>query len=44
MALSRALTFGIGVRRRPMGSPMKIVNPAIAPSSAIFVADMSTLP
>ncbi|GAA2779588.1 hypothetical protein GCM10010533_17420 [Mycolicibacterium pallens] len=39
-ALSPAFSVGIGVRKRPIGRPMKIVNPAKAPSRAIWLADM----
>ena len=41
-ALSSALTFGIGARRRPTGRPRKIVKPATAPSRAMLAADMGT--
>src|SRR6266545_3488868 len=42
-ALSNARIRGIGARSRPIGSPMKIVNPATAPSRAILVADTRRL-
>jgi hypothetical protein len=43
MAFSISRRFGRGVRRRPMGKPMRMVEPAMKPSSRVLDSSTDTL-